>query len=134
MQGENALTYIHLVSVHARIRVRKLNSNIHSNRKVQVHSYHKKWYNITWISHHQRIQKYDLQRDVRNQKLRGAHEQQRVLRANQEKSWEERATVTSTDPCFCCATLIGYSKVTTDQALGSRHEGSGLSESNPTST
>jgi len=27
---------------------------------VQVHCYHRAWYNITWILHHQQVQKFDL--------------------------------------------------------------------------
>jgi len=32
--------------------MRKQSSNIHFNGKVQVHNYHREWYNITGTLHH----------------------------------------------------------------------------------
>ena len=143
--GDVTATYIHRSElpsriytkhVQARIRVRTHIGNIHSNRKVQVHGYHRKWYNITGILHHQKIQKYNTWRDI--WKLRGAHEQQEGSREPNKRGtgrkscgdvqasaavWPPRK-----DPL---RTPISYSKAIMVQALESGHDNLGLSDTTP---
>jgi len=74
--------------------VRKHSSNIHFNIKVQVHSYHREWYNIAGILHHQRIQKYDLQRDIHNKSWEVLTSSKRGLESQLGEELGRRATVT----------------------------------------
>jgi len=122
-----------LTSVQVRIRVWKHSGNIHSNRKVQVHGYHREWYNITGILHHQKIQKYNIRMDI--QKLRGTREQQEgprepIRRRTWRKSYDDvQASATPWSPLKDpLRTLISYSKATTVQALESGHENPELSD------
>ena len=58
----------------------------------------------------------------------------RISRADQGRLEERGSGQATANPHFRCATLISYSKAITVQTLGSGHEDSGLSESNPVST
>ena len=81
------------------------------------------------ILYHQRIQKYDIQKDRHNQKLRGAHEQQEEprdpirRRAERERYDDVQASAALRSPQkdpLC--TMINYNKITMVRALESGHE------------
>jgi len=85
----------------------------------QVHGYHKEWYNITWILHYQKIQKYIIHEEIyKNWEVLTSSK--RTSGAKQEKSWEEEL---HRCPSFCCTPITMRGSAAHSDQLQKDHHG-----------
>ena len=120
------------------IRVQKHSGNIHFNKIIQIHCYHRTWYNIIWILNHQEIEKYDLQWITGVNSTMKALEQQKGYRESIKKSLEgKRYGWSDADLSHLCALWwVGLQlRIPLWSKLREfRHAGPGLSEKQPNET